>query len=63
MIAVVLPAAQACACDLATAPSTRWSLAHEDGAWWLVTPCGARFYSLGVNTLDGGYPWRRQDLL
>ncbi|HZU91530.1 MAG TPA: hypothetical protein VE993_19925, partial [Stellaceae bacterium] len=55
----MLPAANAHVCNLAAAPATRWSLAHEDGVRWLVTPCGARFYSLGVNTLDGGYPWRR----
>ena len=28
------------------------------GASWLVTPCGQRFLSLGVNALDGGYPYR-----
>jgi hypothetical protein len=59
IIAALLPAARAPACTLAAAPSTRWSLAREGGVWWLVTPCGQRFYSLGVNTLDGGYPWRR----
>lgn len=32
----------------------------ESGAAWLKTPCGERFYSLGVNTLDGGYSWRVQ---
>jgi hypothetical protein len=46
------------ACDLADAPSSRWSLARDDGVWWLKTPCGERFYSLGVNALDGGYPER-----
>jgi hypothetical protein len=61
VIVLVLAAANADACDLAAAPSTRWSLAREGGVWWLVTPCGERFYSLGVNTLDGGYPWRRHD--
>jgi hypothetical protein len=45
----------ACACaDFAAAPSTRWSLTTEHGASWLVTPCGERFFSLGVNVLDGG---------
>jgi hypothetical protein len=34
---------------------------RQDGVAWLVTPCGTRFYSIGVNTLDGGYPWRRHD--
>ena len=42
------------ACDLERAPSTRWSLAREHGVAWLKTPCGDRFYSLGVNVLDGG---------
>ncbi len=56
-----LPARVAVACtDLARAPSTRWSLATKDGVSWLVTPCGQRFFSLGVNALDGGYPWREK---
>jgi hypothetical protein len=50
--------ARAACPDLATAPSTRWALANHDGASWLVTPCGRRFFSLGVNVLDGGYPAR-----
>jgi hypothetical protein len=50
----------ACA-DFASAPSTRWSLTTEHGASWLVTPCGDRFFSLGVNILDGGYPEREKD--
>ena len=43
------------------APSSRWSLAREDRVAWLVTPCGDRFFSLGVNVLDGGYPQREKD--
>jgi hypothetical protein len=43
----------ACA-DFSAAPSTRWSLTTEHGVSWLVTPCGERFFSLGVNVLDGG---------
>ena len=43
----------ACA-DFGAAPSTRWSLATENGVSWLLTPCGERFFSLGVNVLDGG---------
>jgi hypothetical protein len=46
------------ACDLDRAPSSQWSLAAEGGVRWLKTPCGDRFYSLGVNILDGGYPQR-----
>jgi hypothetical protein len=46
--------------DFAAAPSTRWSLTTEHGVSWLVTPCGERFFSLGVNILDGGYPEREK---
>ena len=53
--------AAASACDLDKAPSDRWSLAVENGVSWLKTPCGGRFYSLGVNVLDGGYPERSKD--
>ena len=49
------------ACDFDAAPSSRWSLAAEGDVWWLKTPCGDRFYSLGVNILDGGYPDRDKD--
>jgi hypothetical protein len=45
--------ASACA-DFEAAPSTRWSFTTENGVSWLVTPCGKRFFSLGVNVLDGG---------
>lgn len=47
--------AQACP-DLADAPSTRWSVRAENGRDWLVTPCGDRFYSTGINVLDGDIP-------
>jgi hypothetical protein len=59
--AAALIAAPALACDLATAPTTRWSIATDHGVDWLKTPCGERFYSLGVNTLDAGYDWREKD--
>jgi hypothetical protein len=49
--------AQACP-DLADAPSSRWTLRAEAGAQWLVTPCGERFYSIGINVLDGEIPKR-----
>jgi hypothetical protein len=58
ILGAALIARGAAACSLATAPTTRWSLATENGVTWLVTPCGRRFYSLGVNALDGGYPAR-----
>ena len=61
VLVAALPAAPVSACtDLADASSTHWSLAREHGVSWLVTPCGQRFFSLGVNALDGGYPVPRQ---
>ncbi len=54
-LAWVASAAPARACsDFATAPSPRWTVADDDGVAWLVTPCGERFFSVGVNGLDGG---------
>ncbi|MBV9150778.1 MAG: hypothetical protein JO204_03265 [Alphaproteobacteria bacterium] len=47
-------AAPVLACNFDHAPTSRWSLANENGVEWLKTPCGERFYSLGVNILDGG---------
>ncbi len=47
-------AAPALACDFDHAPTSHWSVASENGAQWLKTPCGHRFYSLGINILDGG---------
>jgi hypothetical protein len=49
-----LSSAPSHACDLATAPSSRWSTVEEDGAQWLKTPCGDRLFSIGVNVVDGG---------
>jgi hypothetical protein len=56
----IVPFCAAAACDLASAPNSRWSLVEENGVDWFKTPCGERFFSLGVNTLDGGYSWRTQ---
>ena len=45
----------ALACDLDSAPSTRWTTEHDgSGAAWLKTPCGERLFSTGVNVVDGG---------
>jgi hypothetical protein len=48
-------------CDLDHAPTTRWGVARDRGTAWLVTPCGERFFSAGVNVLDGGAPERVAD--
>ena len=55
VIAAALPITPAVACtNIGQAPTTRWSLQRVDGVSWLVTPCGERFLTLGVNVLDGG---------
>ena len=62
-VALLAPIAvrPAAACDLDKAATSRWSVAVESGVAWLHDPCGERFYSLGVNTVDGGYPAREAD--
>jgi len=49
------------ACDLATAGTTRWSVTRDNGASFLVTPCGEKFFSVGVNVVDGGISGTRLD--
>jgi hypothetical protein len=44
--------------DLANAPHSRWQTTVHEGVHWLVTPCGERFFSVGVNVMEGGYPTR-----
>jgi hypothetical protein len=39
--------------NLGEAPHSRWRTAIHGGVHWLVTPCGERFFSLGVNVMDG----------
>ena len=48
----------AASCDLDTGHGTAWMLRRDDGIAWLANPCGERFFSLGVNVLDGGAPAR-----
>lgn len=61
LLAALALSAPAFGCDLATATTTRWSLSAEQGVAWLVTPCGDRFYSIGVNVLDAGIPDAKLD--
>ena len=49
------------ACDLDHAPTSRWGVTRDHGVAWLATPCGERFFSAGVNVLDGGAPERVAD--
>ncbi|MGH7090947.1 MAG: hypothetical protein ACREFQ_18775, partial [Stellaceae bacterium] len=66
---LALAAGRALACDLATAPSSRWTVVRESGTAWLRDPCGDRLAALGVDVVDAGasgaglvrphYDWRR----
>lgn len=44
--------------QMALAPHSQWKVASQHGVFWLLTPCGDRFFSIGINVLDGGYPRR-----
>lgn len=60
VVLLVVPHARrvhACS-QLALAPHSQWKIEPHNGALWLLTPCGERFLSIGVNVLDGGYPSR-----
>ncbi len=46
--------ARATGLDLSCARSSRWTVRSTHGVAWLVDPCGRRFYSIGINGLDGG---------
>src|SRR5262245_15428461 len=64
-LAIVLGVASSFSVAEAAAPSSRWSITHRDGVAWLVTPTGELFFSIGVNSVDGGgdgaaaYDWSR----
>ena len=53
MLATRAPATGGCP-EIAHAPGSRWGVTMDQGVAWLVTPCGDRFFSLGVNVVDGG---------
>ena len=60
MVLLVVPHARpghACS-QLALAPHSQWKAETHQGVSWLLTPCGERFWSIGVNVLNGGYPSR-----
>src|SRR5262245_25122142 len=55
LLLVLTATGPALACgDFAAAPDSRWRTVRADGVDWLVTPCGDRFFSIGVTTVDGG---------
>src|SRR5262245_59395483 len=57
LISLCICAVDACS-QLALAPHSRWQVTVQNGVFWLLTPCGERFWSSGVNVLNTGYPQR-----
>jgi hypothetical protein len=58
-VGVAFHAGMSGACtDLAQAPQPRWQTAIQDDVHWLLTPCGDRFFSIGINSMEGGEPTR-----
>jgi len=53
VVVLVLAGGAALAC---AERSSRWSVTSRRGVSWLVTPCGAPFFSVGVNALNEGGP-------
>jgi hypothetical protein len=47
----VTPRIGGATCSTPAASANRWRLESHDGVSWLITPCGERFFSIGVNTL------------
>jgi hypothetical protein len=50
MICFLPPLADA-ACSPSPGSANRWTFQTGDGVSWLADPCGARFFSIGVNSL------------
>jgi hypothetical protein len=53
VVVLVLAGGTALAC---AGPSSRWGVTSRGGVSWLVTPCGAPFFSIGVNAVNEGGP-------
>lgn len=47
----MMPGSGGATCAPRPGSANRWKLQSRDGVTWLVTPCGERFFSIGVNCL------------
>jgi hypothetical protein len=62
VILMVLLARTISACpELSSAPHSQWKVETQNGVHWLLTPCGERFFSIGLNALNDGPPAREMD--
>lgn len=46
------PGFAAADCNPPWPSNSRWKLESQNGVWWLVNPCGGRFFSIGINGVD-----------
>lgn len=51
LLLLMTPGFGAANCRSRPGSASRWKLESHDGVSWLITPCGGRFFSIGVNTL------------
>jgi hypothetical protein len=51
LVLCLLPRPLSAACAPRPGFAVRWTLQRRDGVSWLADPCGAPFFSIGVNTL------------
>jgi hypothetical protein len=49
---MLVPGLASAECNFESIPNGQWRLETKGGAAWLVTPCGERFFSVGINGLD-----------
>lgn len=49
---LLIPRVTGAGCNLGSAENSQWKLESTTGVWWLATPCGDRFFSVGINGLD-----------
>lgn len=52
LLLLMTPGFGAANCRPRPGPASRWKLESHDGVSWLITPCGGRFFSIGINTLN-----------
>jgi hypothetical protein len=52
LLSLLSPGFAAADCNPPWPSNSRWKLESRNGVSWLVTPCGERFLSVGINGLD-----------
>src|SRR6266850_347132 len=53
LVMLLTPTVSACP-ELSSAPHSQWKVEAQGKVLWLRSPCDERFFSIGVNALNGG---------